>query len=233
VKTLILFTLLATAVVAMAEPVALSAAETASVQPPRFTQPQRITNPYLPLIYLKQDILTSKGGRVERTAKPDIHKTFKIGDQTVEALTVEDREFVDGQLEEVALDYFAQSDDGAVYYLGEDVDEYKNGKVVGHSGAWLLGKETQTPGVLLPAHPVVGDKFKSEDVPKITTEDDEVVSISEKVTVPAGTYRNCIKIKENLSDGKTEFKYYAPGIGCVKEVEDDAEFRLKSHHTLK
>ena len=83
---------------------------------------------------------------------------------------MEDREYAGGKLAEVTLDYFAQADDGTVYYLGEDVDEYKDGKVVGHSGAWLLGKDTQKPGVLMPAHPEIGDKFKSEDVPKITCE---------------------------------------------------------------
>jgi hypothetical protein len=196
---------------------------------PRFSHPREITNPLLPLASLKQDILENKNEYIERTAKPDLHKTFKIGDQTIEALVVEDREFADGKLAEVTLDYFAQDDDGIVYYLGEDVDEYKNNKVVGHSGAWLLGKDTQTPGVLMPAHPKVGDKFMSEDVPKITWEKDEVVSVSETMIVPAGTYKNCVKIKEVASDGTTEYKFYAPGIGCVKEAETDGELSLKSH----
>jgi hypothetical protein len=200
---------------------------------PRFTHPREITNPYLPLGSLKQDLLERKGERVERTAKPELHKIFKIGDQTVDALVVEDREFVKGKLAEVALDYIAQSDDGAVYYLGEDVDEYKNDKVVGHAGAWLYGKDTQKLGLLMPAHPKVGDKYKSEDVPKITWEVDEVISLSEKAKVPAGTYVNCLKIKETLSDGKTEYKLFAPGVGCIKEIEGTDELNLKSHETVK
>lgn len=199
---------------------------------PKFTRPLEITNPFLPLASLKQDILEGKKMRIERTAKPEVHKTFKIGDQTIEALAVEDREFgADGKLTEATLDYFAQDDAGNVYYLGEDVDEYKNGKISGHSGAWLLGKDTQTPGLLMPAHPKVGDQFRSEDVPKITWEADEVVSVSETVTVPAGTFQNCVKIKEVTSDGDTEYKLYARGVGCVKEVESDGELALKSHIT--
>lgn len=196
---------------------------------PVFSHPREITNPYLPLSSLKQDILESKTKRVERTARPEIHKTFQLGGRTIEAFAVEDKDFDDGKLEEVTLDYFAQADDGTVYYLGEDVDEYKDGKVSGHSGAWLLGRDTQTPGVLMPARPKVGEKFRSEDVPKVTWEEDEVISVSETVTVPAGTYRNCVKIREKLSDGVTEYKFYAPGIGCVKEVEGKAELPLKSH----
>lgn len=232
-KTFCFSTLLAgAAAFALAGCAGVNSSPNPQAAPPQFSHSRDITNPYLPLASLRQDILENQNERVERTAKPEVHKTFKIGDQTVEALAVEDREFdVRGNLTEVTLDYFAQADDGAVYYLGEDVDEYRDGKVVGHSGAWLLGKDTQTPGVLMPAQPKVGDRFRSEDVPKITRELDEVVSVSETVTVPAGTWTNCVKIKEKASDGATEYKLYAPGVGCVKEIEGKAELPLKSHES--
>ena len=196
---------------------------------PQFSHPQAITNPYLPLAFLKPEVLEYQSGRVERTAKPELHKTFRVGGQTVEALVVEDRDYENGKLTEVTLDYFAQDDAGAVYYLGEDVDEYKDGRVVGHGGAWLWGKDTQHPGILMPAHPQVGDRFRAEDAPHITWEKDEVVSVSETVNVPAGTYQNCVKIKETASDGSTEYKLYSPGMGCVKEIEVKTELSLKSH----
>jgi len=199
----------------------------------KFSHPREITNPYLPLTSLKQDILEGKEGskelRIERTMKPEIRKTFKVGKQTIEVLVMEDREFENGKLSEITLDYFAQADDGTVYYLGEDVDEYRDGKVVGHSGAWLYGKQTRIPGVLMPGNPKVGDKFRSEDVPKITTEDNEVLSLSETVTVPAGTYQNCLKMKELLSDGVIEYKYYAKGVGCIRELPEGGDVALKSH----
>ncbi len=202
----------------------------------KFTHPLDITNPYLPLATLKQDILEgTEGGkkvRVERTRLSKT-KTIKFDGKNVEALVFEDRVFENGTLSEVALDYYAQADDGTVCYLGEDVDEYKDGKVISHEGSWLLGKDTQIPGVMLPAHPKVGDKFKPEDVSKEIHEADEVLSVSETVTVPAGTYKNCVKVKEILADGKVEYKYYAPGIGCVKEIPDDGELVLKSHETIK
>ena len=207
---------------------AVSAAQ-AGENAPTFSHAREITNSFLPLASLQQDLLESKSERVERTAKPEVKKSFVIAGQTVEALAVEDKEFTDGKLTEITLDYFAQDDAGTVYYLGEDVDEYKNGSISGHNGGWLLGKETQKPGVLLPAHPKVGDKFMSEDVPKITWEKDAVISVGETVAVPAGTYENCLKVKERASDGTTEYKYYAPGIGCIKEVESDGEVALKSH----
>lgn len=202
----------------------------------KFTRPLEITHPFLPLATLKQDILEgTEGGkkvRVERTRMPQT-KTIQFNGKPVEALVFEDRVFENGKLAEVALDYYAQADDGTVCYLGEDVDEYKDGKVIGHEGTWLLGKDTQIPGVIMPARPKVGDKFKVEDVSKEIHEDDEVLSVSETVTVPAGTYKNCLKIKEVLADGKIEFKYFARGVGCVKEVPADGELLLKSHETTK
>jgi hypothetical protein len=201
----------------------------------KFSHPRDITNPYLPLASLKQDILEGKEGakelRIERTIKPEIRKTFKVGKHKIDVLVMEDREFENGKLSEVTLDYFAQADDGTVYYLGEDVDEYKDGKVSGHSGAWLYGKQAKIPGVLMPGNPKVGDKFRSEDVPKVTTEDDEVLSLSETVTVPAGTYQNSMKMKEMLSDGGIEYKYFAKGVGCLREVPEGGDVVLKSHTT--
>lgn len=205
------------------------------MESPTFSHPTEITNRFLPLSALSQDILSGKEGRhtilVERTFKPDLHKWFIIGDRTVEALVFEDREYTDGKLSEVALDYFAQADDGTVYYLGEKVDIYKKGKIVSHAGSWLYGKDTRKPGVLMPAHPKVGDKYKSEDVSKKIVEEDEVISVSETVVTPSGTYHDCLKIKEKTGDGEIEYKYFAPGVGCVREAPENGDVLLRTHQT--
>jgi hypothetical protein len=199
----------------------------------KFSHPREITNEYLPLAALKQDILEGtedgKAVRIERIARPDIHKTFNIGKQKIEAFVVEDREYENGELAEVAIDYFAQADDGTVLYLGEEVNEYKSGKVISHAGSWMLGKDTRTPGVILPAQIELGVTFNSEDVSRDIHETDEVVALIETVSVPAGTYSDCIKIKERLADGTVEFKYYARGLGVIREVPAEGDVLLKSH----
>ena len=209
-----------------------AAANARPADAPAFTHPTEITNAYLPLSGLHQDVLegTEDGHavRVERTRKPGT-RTFAVWGHKVAAMIVEDREFRDKKLTEVTLDYFAQDDNGTVYYLGEDVNNYKNGKVVGHEGAWLSGKNGVLPGVLVPAHPGVGDRFKSEDVPHVTTEQDEVVSLTETVKTPAGSYAGCLKIKETTPEGEVEYKYYAPKIGVVAEIPGKGDVRLKSH----
>lgn len=202
----------------------------------KFSHPRDITNPFLPLAELRKDVLEgSEAGKsvlIERIARPEVRKTFKIGAQDVEALAVEDRETENGQIAEVAMDYFAQSDDGTVFYLGEDVSEYTDGKVTSHEGSWLLGKDTQTPGIILPGHPKKGEKFKSEDVSKEINEADEVVSLSETVKAPAGVYHDCVKVREHLADGTTEYKYYAKGVGVVREVPSSGNVLLKSHEAI-
>ncbi len=199
----------------------------------KFSHPTKINNPYLPLAELKQDIFEGTEGaekvRVTRTVRPDLHKTFTIGDQKVEALVVEDRAYADGVLDEVAIDYFAQDDDGTVYYLGEEVDEYKDGRVVSHTGSWLLGKDTPVPGVMFPAQPKAGLKWRSEDVSSSIGELDEIMAVDETVVVPAGTYKNCIKVKESLADGTTEYKYYGKGVGVIREQPTGGDVKLISH----
>lgn len=200
-----------------------------------FSHPRDITNPFFPLASLKQDILEgTEGGkqvRITRTVMPDKHRTFTIAGKEVDALVVEDREIEDGVIAEVAIDYFAQDDNGTVYYLGEEVDEYEGGKLKGHEGSWMFGRDTQIPGVQFPAHPKVGVRFKTEDVSKEINETDEVVSVSETVVTPAGTFKNCVKVREDLADGTTEYKYYAPGVGVVREVPPNSDVLLKSHTT--
>ena len=47
----------------------------------------------------------------------------------------------------------------------------------------------------------------------------EVVSVSERMTTPAGTFERCLKTEEStpLEPGR-EAKLYAPGIGLVKDA---------------
>jgi hypothetical protein len=49
----------------------------------------------------------------------------------------------------------------------------------------------------------------------------EVVSLDETCKTPAGTFRKCLKVKEGseLDPGVTEFKYYAPGIGLIRDED--------------
>ena len=144
---------------------------------------------------------------------------FTYRGKVVDAAVVEDRVTAQGQLVEKTFDYFTQDDAGNVYYFGEDVDEYRNGKLAGHSGQWRLGRDTQTPGVLMPAKPRVGDTFKSEDVPGITHETDHVVSAKKAQKAGNRTYHNVIRVRENAKPPpEVEYKTYSRGTGVITEA---------------
>lgn len=137
---------------------------------------------------------------------------------------VEEREAEGGQLVEVSRNYFAvDTATGDVYYFGEDVDMYKNGKVTGHEGAWLSGVNGAKFGLMVPGAPTVGDRYYQESAPKVAMDRAEVVAINVEIKVPAGAFKNCLHTKESSAlESGSEDKYYAPGVGLIK----DAEFGL-------
>ena len=75
---------------------------------------------------------------------------------TIEGITatvVRDTVYVDGEIAEDTYDWFAQDDDGNVWYLGEDTHEYEDGVAVNAEGAWEYGKDGALPGIVMPAQP--------------------------------------------------------------------------------
>jgi len=143
----------------------------------------------------------------------------------VKCRIVEERETKDGKLAEISRNYFAiDPKTGDAYYFGEAVDTYDaGGKITGHGGAWESGKDGARFGMIMPGRPVLGARYNQENAPKVAMDRAEIVSTTDVVKVPAGTFKNCLRTKESsaLEAGEEE-KLYAPGVGLVK----DAEFEL-------
>ena len=114
---------------------------------------------------------------------------------------VEERETEGGQLVEISRNYFAiDNATGDVYYFGEDVDMYKNGKVTGHEGAWLSGMSGARFGLMVPGAPKVGDRYYQEWAPKVAMDRAQVVAVTEEVKVPAARSRTaCTRRSRALS----------------------------------
>jgi hypothetical protein len=127
-------------------------------------------------------------------------------------------EYKNGELVERTLDYYAQRRDGAVLYFGEKVDDYKDGKIVGHGGRWFAGEGDAKPGLFMLARPRVGQVFEQERAPGVAEDRSRVVAVGREVTTPAGTFDDCIRTRDYAPlDKKTEFKYYCSGVGLVRE----------------
>ena len=138
----------------------------------------------------------------------------------VKTRIVEERETKGGKLAEVSRNYFAiDKTAGDVYYFGEDVDMYDaDGKVTGHGGSWLAGVSGAKFGLGMPGKPKVGAKYYQEVAPKVAMDRAEVVSVTEEVKVPAGTFRNCLRTRESSAlESGAEDKLYAPDVGLLKD----------------
>jgi hypothetical protein len=183
-----------------------------------------ITNRYLPITKFHRTVLkgvdTGQHLRIVRTLEKR-KKAFTYQGETVKAAVVKDvvTNVKANRVIERTVDYFAQDEAGTVYYFGEDVNEYRPHKPVSHEGQWRLGRDTNRPGILMPAHPKLGDAYKAEAVPGVTHETDHVVAVGKTERVGGHTYHHVIKVRENAGPPpEVEFKTYAPGTGVITEA---------------
>jgi hypothetical protein len=182
---------------------------------PSFSKPTEITNPLFPISKLHSALLLGNVEgeplRVETTLLPD-SKTIEWNGQKVEASVSQYLAYLDGRIEEVALDFYAQADDGSVWYFGEDVFNYEDGSVADTEGTWLAGKDGPA-AMIMPANPKVGDVFRPENIPGVVFEEVTVKEIDLTVDGPQGSIDGAIVTKELHMDGFTEDKFFAPGYG--------------------
>lgn len=139
----------------------------------------------------------------------------------VQTAVVEERESKGGKLNEVSRNFFAiNKKTGDLYYFGEEVDEYKDGKVVGHEGSWMSGQDGAHFGLLLPGQPKAGRKYYAE-MAKNAKDRCEIKDTNAKITTPLlGTFTNCIKIDETTPIEKgISHKIYAPNVGLIEDDE--------------
>ena len=146
-----------------------------------------------------------------------LDKTKKIGD--VITRVVQEREEVDGELKEISRNYFAIcKEHGDVFYFGEEVDDYKDGRIVNHSGAWRADEKDSRAGIIMPGTVLLGARHYQEIAPNAQ---DRAEILSDDVTMktPAGTFGNCIKVEETSGIDPDDlcYKTYAPGVGLIQD----------------
>ena len=180
-----------------------------------------IDNPYYPLtpgaLYLYESSLAD--GTTESNKVEVLQETRQVNGVT--ATVVHDTVYVEGQLVEETFDWYAQDKDGNVWYLGEDVDNYENGALVDHAGSWEWGKDGALPGVIMWADPSahMDETYYQEFYAGEAEDTGQVISLSESVSVPLGSYARVLQTYDasSLDPDLREHKFYAAGIGLIKE----------------
>jgi len=179
-----------------------------------------IDNPYFPLqpgttfIYGGQ-----MPGGFERDEFAVTHNTRVI--QGVTCVEVHDSVFTGGVLTEDTLDWFAQDRDGNVWYFGENTHELEDGLISTIAGTFMGGVNNDKPGIIMKAHPAVGDFCRQEFSLNNAEDYAQTLSLDEVVTVRAGTFDHCLKSEETtpLEPDLLEDKFYAPGVGNILTVD--------------
>ena len=136
----------------------------------------------------------------------------------ISAIVVLDQVFVHGELQEKTFDWYAQDKSGNVWYLGEDTKEFEDGAVVSTEGSWEAGVDGAEAGIIMPAHPQVGQHYQQEFFEGEAEDEARVVAVGLDVNVPYGAFHNCLRTQEftGLEPGVVEAKFYCPNVGFVK-----------------
>lgn len=182
---------------------------------PRFSNPLEITNPLFPVSRQARMLLFGNVDgeplRIEVTLLPRT-RSFRDRRQTTETAVSQFVSFTGGRIHEVAVDHYAQADDGAVWYFGEFVFNYDGGQVVDTEGTWLAG-EDGAAAMIMPANPRVGDVWRPENICGLVFEEVTAKELGLTVDGPAGPVPGAMLVTELHQDGLLEEKTFAPGYG--------------------
>lgn len=173
-----------------------------------------VDNPYLPLAVGSRWVYEGDGEHIEVVVLPERKEILGIS-----ATVVRDTVTVDGVLLEDTYDWYAQDDQGNVWYLGESVKNYEGGELVDTEGSFEAGVDGALPGIVMLAHPAVGDAYRQEYYEGEAEDLGEVLSIGGEKSVPAGRFTDVLVTKDwnPLEPEVIEQKTYAPGVGVIFE----------------
>lgn len=176
-----------------------------------------IDNPLLPLVPGTSFVYEGGGETIEITVTANTKQILGVT-----AIEVHDVVMIGGTIVEDTLDWYAQDRDGNVWYFGEDTKEYENGVVVSTEGSWEAGVDGAKAGIVMhEVQPPRGVPYRQEYYVCEAEDEAAIVALDQSVTVPFGVFANCLQTREFtlLDPDVNEYKYYAPGIGLVLEVD--------------
>ena len=82
-----------------------------------------------------------------------VHRSVKEIANGITARIVRDTVTQDGELIEDTFDWYAQDDDGTIWYLGEDTAEFEDGEISSTAGSFEAGVDGALAGVIMPGEP--------------------------------------------------------------------------------
>ncbi len=221
---------------AAAKTAAKTTAKTTGHPPAAFAHPRQ--NPYYPLEPGTVSRLRGSDGAekyLETVTVTHRHKVIQ-GVRTTVVKDVVRR--ADGSVSERTTDWYAPDNRGNVWYFGESTATYDpHGTVTSREGTWQAGVRGARRGVIMPAHPRPTDAYRQEFRAGHAEDQAWIVQRGLRLRVPYGTVRHALRTFEwtRLEPGVVSAKFYAPGLGIVKERDvaggsEKFELVSVSHH---
>jgi hypothetical protein len=135
----------------------------------------------------------------------------------ITARVVRDTVTEDGKLVEDTFDWYAQDADGTIWYLGEETAEFENGRIATREGSFEAGVDGAEPGVIMPADPRPGMRYRQEYYEGEAEDNGEILSLSEMAETPHGRFEKALLTKDTITiePDVLEYKLYAPRVGPV------------------
>jgi hypothetical protein len=195
--------------------------EPVKLDPAEFTT--RIDNPWWPMRVGSRWIYreTAPDGTRQRVVVTVTPRKKRIANG-VTARVVHDVVTERGRPVEVTDDWYAQDRAGNVWYLGEFTKEFENGKFRSTKGSFEAGLDGAQAGVIMPARPRPGLRYRQEYYKGHAEDRGAIVSLREQAEVPFGHFRRgrvlMTRDTNPLEPKILEFKFYARGIGPVLAV---------------
>src|SRR5215207_2162384 len=190
--------------------------EPVNLDPKDFTT--KIDNPYWPMVAGTRWTYheTDQEGTEQKVLVTVSNQTKKIANG-ITARIVRDTVTEDGEIIEDTFDWYAQDEEGNIWYLGENTAEFENGKLKTKEGSFEAGVDGALPGIIMPANPRDGMQYRQEYYKGEAEDNGEVLSTDEMAEVPYGQYDNALLTKDTstIEPNVLEYKLYARGVGPV------------------
>src|SRR4030095_16811931 len=169
--TILLITLFATVSTVRAK------APSLQIDPNNFVS--EVTNPYFPL---KPGTTFIYEGESDGVPTREVVQVTRDTKEILDVLTtvVHVRTYEDGVLIEDTFDWYAQDEDGNVWYFGEDTKELDaGGNVISTEGSWEAGVNGAEPGIIMEADPKKGDRYQQELAPGVAEDMAQVIGFED------------------------------------------------------
>ena len=206
------------------------------LNPSNFARPTAINNAWFPLKpgtqFVYEGYTVEDGQAVHHRlvfAVTDLTKVIG-GVRTVVAWIVD---YSNDQLVEKEISFYAQDNDGTIWYLGEHPEAYQDGQFV-EAPTWIHGIEGGLAGIKMKAAPRLGmPRYSSGWGPGVGfTDRAQVTQMGKWISVPFGNYGDTLVIAESSESEPNAFqlKSFARGVGTVRIGWSGAD---ATHETLE